>query len=31
VCQSEDVVVDARGNIFVTDKNLGVYVLRVAA
>jgi hypothetical protein len=26
--QSEDVVVDARGNIFVSDKNHGVYVLR---
>lgn len=28
VCQSEDVLVDARGNIFVSDKNHGVYVLR---
>ena len=26
--QSEDVVVDARGNIFVSDKNHGVYILR---
>jgi hypothetical protein len=26
--QSEDVVVDARGNIFLSDKNHGVYVLR---
>ena len=25
---SEDVLVDSRGNIFVTDKNLGLYVLR---
>ena len=25
---SEDVLVDNRGNIFVTDKNLGLYVLR---
>lgn len=31
VCQSEDVLVDARGNIFVTDKNMGIYVLRIAA
>jgi hypothetical protein len=30
VCQSEDVLVDARGNIYVTDKNLGIYVLRLA-
>jgi len=29
VGQSEDVVVDARGNIFVTDKNHGIYVLRM--
>ena len=29
--QSEDVVVDARGNIFVSDKNHGVYVLRYRA
>jgi hypothetical protein len=28
VCQSEDVVVDARGFIYMTDKNHGVYVLR---
>ncbi|HWI35951.1 MAG TPA: hypothetical protein VNU64_05815 [Burkholderiales bacterium] len=28
VAQSEDVVVDARGNIFVSDKNHGVYILR---
>jgi hypothetical protein len=26
--QSEDVIVDARGNIYLTDKNLGLYVLR---
>ena len=26
--QSEDVLVDARGNIFVSDKNHGVYILR---
>ncbi|MCE9659057.1 MAG: hypothetical protein K8R60_10890 [Burkholderiales bacterium] len=29
--QSEDVVVDARGNIFVSDKNHGVYILRYEA
>jgi hypothetical protein len=29
VAQSEDVVVDRRGNIFVSDKNHGVYVLRL--
>lgn len=29
VAQSEDVVVDSRGNIFVSDKNHGVYVLRL--
>jgi hypothetical protein len=29
VCQSEDVLVDARGNIYVSDKNHGVYVLRM--
>lgn len=28
VAQSEDVIVDARGNIFVSDKNHGVYSLR---
>lgn len=28
VSQSEDVLVDARGNIFATDKNLGLMVLR---
>ena len=28
VTQSEDVVVDARGNVFVSDKNHGIYVLR---
>jgi hypothetical protein len=28
VTQSEDVVVDSRGNIFVSDKNHGIYVLR---
>ncbi|MGE0253403.1 MAG: LVIVD repeat-containing protein [Alphaproteobacteria bacterium] len=28
VAQTEDVLVDARGNIFVTDKNQGVFVLR---
>ena len=28
VTQSEDVLVDARGNIYVSDKNHGVYVLR---
>lgn len=28
VNQTEDVVVDARGNIFISDKNHGVYVLR---
>lgn len=28
VTQSEDVLVDARGNIFVSDKNHGIYVLR---
>jgi hypothetical protein len=26
--QSEDVLVDNRGNMFVTDKNHGIYVLR---
>lgn len=31
VAQSEDVVVDARGNIFLSDKNHGVYVLRYRA
>ena len=29
VTQSEDVLVDARGNIFVSDKNRGVVVLRL--
>jgi hypothetical protein len=28
VAQTEDVIVDARGNIFVSDKNHGIYVLR---
>jgi hypothetical protein len=28
VCQSEDVVVDSRGFIYVSDKNHGIYVLR---
>jgi hypothetical protein len=28
VCQTEDVVVDARGFIYISDKNHGVYVLR---
>jgi len=28
VTQSEDVIADARGNIFVSDKNHGIYVLR---
>jgi hypothetical protein len=30
VCQTEDVLIDARGNIFISDKNHGVYVLRYA-
>jgi hypothetical protein len=30
VAQTEDVIADARGFIYVTDKNLGVYVLRYA-
>jgi hypothetical protein len=30
VAQTEDVIVDARGNIFVSDKNHGIYVLRYA-
>jgi hypothetical protein len=30
VAQSEDVVADARGYVYVTDKNHGVYVLRLA-
>lgn len=29
VCQSEDVLVDNRGNAFVTDKNHGIYVVRL--
>lgn len=29
VAQTEDVVVDARGNIYISDKNHGVYVLRL--
>jgi hypothetical protein len=29
VGQSEDVLVDARGFIYVTDKNHGIYVLRL--
>ena len=28
VAQTEDVIVDARGNIFISDKNHGVYVVR---
>ena len=28
VTQSEDVLADCRGNIFVSDKNHGIYVLR---
>lgn len=28
VTQTEDVLVDARGNIYITDKNHGIYVLR---
>jgi len=28
VAQTEDVIVDARGNIFISDKNLGIYALR---
>ncbi|MCU1598521.1 MAG: hypothetical protein JWQ47_2260 [Glaciihabitans sp.] len=31
VTQSEDVLVDARGNIFFTDKNHGVHAVRLAA
>ena len=27
-CQSEDVLVDIRGNIFVSHKNQGIWVLR---
>lgn len=30
IAQSEDVVVDARGNIYMSDKNHGVYILRAA-
>ena len=30
VAQSEDVLVDRRGNIYLTDKNHGLYVLRYA-
>ena len=30
VTQSEDVLADCRGNIFVSDKNHGIYVLRFA-
>lgn len=29
VCQTEDVLVDARKNIYITDKNHGIYVLRL--
>ena len=29
VAQTEDVVVDARGFIYISDKNHGVYVLRL--
>ena len=28
VAQTEDVIVDSRGNIFISDKNLGIYALR---
>jgi hypothetical protein len=31
VTQSEDVLVDARGNIFFSDKNHGLHVVRVSA
>jgi hypothetical protein len=31
VTQSEDVLVDARGNIFFSDKNHGLHVVRLAA
>ena len=27
VCQTEDVLIDARGYIYISDKNHGVYVL----
>jgi hypothetical protein len=30
VAQSEDVLVDRRGYIYLTDKNHGLYVLRLA-
>jgi hypothetical protein len=30
VGQTEDVLVDARGNIYITDKNHGIYVLRLS-
>jgi hypothetical protein len=29
VAQTEDVIVDARGNIYISDKNHGVYILRL--
>lgn len=29
VCQTEDVVVDARGNIYISDKNHGIYILNL--
>ena len=29
VCQTEDVLVDARGNIYISDKNHGIYILRL--
>ena len=29
VGQTEDVVVDARGNIYISDKNHGIYILRL--
>jgi hypothetical protein len=29
VCQTEDVIVDARRNIFISDKNQGIHVLRL--
>jgi hypothetical protein len=28
VSQTEDVLVDTRGNIFITDKNWGIFILR---
>jgi hypothetical protein len=29
VAQTEDVIVDRRGFIYISDKNLGIYVLRL--